>query len=85
VFDGYNFKQVLKLRTSIRTSKLNSNCNRRLKCCKEIKERNVERQEIEGKPIYETKDRLKQITEKETYKNIEFYPRMRWHLASCGV
>jgi len=64
VFDEYNFKQVFKLRASICTSKLNSNCNRRVKCCKEIKERNVERQKVEGKPTYEAKDRLRQITKK---------------------
>jgi hypothetical protein len=66
------------------TAKLNTNCNRRLKCYQEIKERNVERQ-IEGNPIYEAKDRLKQNSKKGTYKNIQFYPRVRWHLASCGL
>jgi hypothetical protein len=53
------------------TAKLNTNCNRRLKSCKEIKERNVERQ-IEGNPIYEAKDRLKQNTKKEAYKTFNF-------------
>ena len=79
------FKKVLKLRAPVCASKLRGNCNCRLKYCKEIKERHLDRQESEGNPKDEAKDRVKQITKKSNTKKIEFYPRMRWHLASCGL